>query len=146
MKRAFIYFIFCASIMSPVTGFSENTKTEETLFSEENAMDNSAGTMPEGHYQDRILSDPETNSAARVGIQGGGNTAIINQNGFSNYSSIIQSGNDNYAEQTQNGTDNEIYLEQRGDNNSHTETQTGDQNRKVIIQNDTEAIIQQVSQ
>lgn len=99
-------------------------------------------------YQKQILSNPETNQGARVGIgsnQTGGNTAIINQNGSSNSSSIIQSGSNNKAEQYQKGKNNSLHLNQKGKNNYHKESQIGDNNKKVIIQNDSsEVIIEQV--
>lgn len=97
-------------------------------------------------YQDQILSNPETNAAARAGaFHSGGNTAIINQHGSSNSASVIQSGNNNFAEQTQIGTKNDIYLKQAGEQNWHSETQSGSNNRKMIIRNDSETIIDQVS-
>lgn len=100
----------------------------------------------EKNYQDEILSNPETNAGARVGIKRpGGNTAIINQNGSRNSSSITQSGDDNMAIQNQSGTENELYLKQNGKHNRHSETQTGSHNRKVIIQNDSETFIEQVT-
>jgi hypothetical protein len=96
------------------------------------------------NYQDEILSNPQMNSAARVGVTVG-NKAVINQNGSDNSSSISQSGDNNWAEQTQYGNRNDIYLKQNGKNNRHRETQTGNFNRKVIIQNDSETIIEQVT-
>jgi hypothetical protein len=100
----------------------------------------------EKNYQDEILSNPETNAGARVGIKRpSGNTAIINQNGSRNSSSITQSGDDNMAIQNQNGTENELYLKQTGKHNRHSETQTGNHNRKKIIQNDSETFIEQVT-
>ena len=146
MKKIFIFFTFYVSIMYPISVFGENAKLESPLLNEENTIVNPENNIQERHFQDRILSDPETNAAARVGIQDGGNTAIINQNGISNYSSIVQSGNNNHAAQTQKGNENEIYLEQKGVNNRHIENQAGDHNKKVIIQNETEAIIRQVSE
>ena len=101
-------------------------------------------------YQQQILSNPETNQAARVGVgsnagESDANTAVINQNGSSNSSSIIQSGDNNKAEQYQKGKNNLLYLKQKGKNNYHKETQDGNNNRKIIIQNDSETFIQQIT-
>jgi hypothetical protein len=113
---------------------------------------NSSGEVTGGNvdYQQQILSNPETNQAARVGVgsntgESGDNTAVINQNGSSNSASIIQSGDNNKAEQYQKGKNNLLYLKQKGKNNYHKETQDGNNNRKIIIQNDSETFIQQIT-
>ncbi|NTV67092.1 MAG: hypothetical protein HGB06_05305 [Chlorobaculum sp.] len=152
MKRGVIvYFVIIFS--RPVVVFCENNRLQNEqgiiiLNEATNGGDTEGGSMLEqNNFQDQILSNPETNAAARTGIQqGGGNTAIINQNGHRNSSSVIQSGDNNMAVQSQSGNDNELYLKQKGSNNSHHESQTGSHNRKVIIQNDSEAIIEQVTQ
>ena len=143
MKKVVFNSAFCILILCPLTGYGETGNAGKSPTGEETIIENSGGTMSEGNYQDKILSDPATNSGARVGVQGGGNTAIIRQSGSQNSSSITQSGNNNYAEQSQNGNHNEIYLKQKGKNNRHTENQTGDHNRKVIIQNGTETVDEQ---
>jgi trimeric autotransporter adhesin len=96
--------------------------------------------MVENNHQDDVLSNPETSGAARAG----GNTAIINQSGYRNTSSVVQMGDDNLADQTQTGEYNDLRVEQTGEHNHSSETQIGDHNRKVIIQNGTETIIEQV--
>lgn len=132
-------------------GFGKNSKAvnvQKSSIANEEAHEEDAGEEMnnKNDYRDNILSNPETNAAARAGlIVGGGNTAIINQNGSQNSSSIIQSGDDNMATQNQTGIDNDLYLEQSGNRNRHKETQKGSHNRKVIIQHDSETIIEQVT-
>lgn len=91
-------------------------------------------------YQTQVLSNPYMSDIARARSMtgGGGNTAIINQEGASNSSSVVQSGKNNYSRQTQKGKANDIYLNQQGDNNRSDESQIGEYNHKVIIQNDNE--------
>jgi hypothetical protein len=146
MKKVYYLFIaFFVSILYPCVVAGESAKQAETLPTEDHPVDNSGGNISNNNYQDQILADPKTNSAARVGIYGSGNIAIINQHGSNNNSSITQSGDKNYAEQAQTGANNEMYLMQNGANNRHVEKQIGSKNKKVIIQNDTETIIEQVS-
>jgi hypothetical protein len=148
MKRG-IYFLVIiswpANVFCEINSFPNE---QEIIIMNEasNGVDTEGeGMLEQNNYQDQILSNPQTNAAARIGIkQGGGNTAIINQNGHRNFSSIIQSGDNNMAIQSQSGHDNELYLKQKGSNNNHHESQTGSHNRKVIIQNDSETIIEQV--
>lgn len=114
----------------PVGGDGENIA---------NANENTASD----NYQDDILNNPELDERARSQAvtegkssnSGGGNKAVIIQNGKSNKSSIVQKGNGNYAKQVQKGNNNDLHLEQTGRNNSSVEKQTGDNNHKVIIQN-----------
>ena len=109
-------------------------------------LKNSGSGMIQKNYQDEVLSNPETSGAARAeSANAGGNTAIINQSGSSNSSSVIQMGDNNKAEQTQKGKHNHLRIEQTGRNNRSSENQTGNYNRKVIIQNGSETIIEQVT-
>ena len=109
-------------------------------------LKNSGSGMTQKNYQDEVLSNPETSGAARAeSANAGGNTAIINQSGSFNSSSVIQMGDNNKAEQTQKGKHNDLRLEQTGRNNRSSENQTGNYNRKVIIQNGSETIIEQVT-
>ena len=95
--------------------------------------------------QDEVLSNSETSGAARTEtVRSGGNSAIINQNGFRNISSVVQTGGDNVADQTQTGEDNDLRVEQTGRHNRSREIQTGEHNRKVKIQNGSETIIEQI--
>jgi len=151
MKKAVFVIMAVVFIAGVKAVFGENSSLASeptTLLNEVTNEEDSGDTdMSEGkNYQDEILSNPETNAGARVGIKrSGGNTAIINQNGSRNSSNITQSGDDNIAIQNQNGTENELYLKQTGKHNRHTETQTGSHNRKTIIQNDSETYIEQVT-
>lgn len=96
-------------------------------------------------YQKSVLSNPAINDRARVEAimnsgdnSGGGNTAVIVQNGKSNKSSIVQKGHNNYASQSQNGDSNDLRVEQNGKNNVSHEHQVGNHNHKVKIQNGNE--------
>lgn len=121
-----------------------NTALGEVLGKESQAY-TSGETMTEKNYQDSILSNPRMSGAARAQeVRSGDNTAIINQNGTNNVSSVRQSGDNNLVVHTQNGIENEILVEQSGQNNRSIETLCGSRNRKIIIQNDTETIIEQV--
>ncbi len=101
--------------------------------------------MTEKDFQEQVLSNPQMSGAARAdSVRTGGNTAIINQSGYSNVSSVEQKGYDNMADQTQAGVDNDLRVEQTGKHNRSYESQTGEHNRKVKIQHSTEAIIEQV--
>jgi hypothetical protein len=150
MKKEFFIIMLNFAVPVIVFGDNNNLPNEQTitpLNEVTEGADTERGIMiEENNYQDQILSNPETNAGARVGIkQGGGNTAVIRQNGHRNSSSITQSGDSNMAIQSQVGTDNQILLNQSGRNNLNFEEQTGSHNRKVIIQNDTETILEQVT-
>ncbi len=97
-------------------------------------------------YQDKVLSDPGLSGAARADqVRKGGNVAIINQQGANNVSQVKQAGDNNFAEHAQSGVFNDILVEQRGKGNRSREQQTGACNRKVVVQNDSETIIEQVN-
>lgn len=152
MRKASIVIMAVVFIAGVKAVFGENSSfasepTTTLLNGGTNGVDAGGADMSEEkNYQDEILSNPETNAGARVGIKrAGGNTAIIKQNGSRNSSSITQSGDDNMAIQSQNGTENELYLKQSGKHNRHSEAQSGSHNRKVIIQNDSETYIEQVT-
>ena len=86
------------------------------------------------NYQDEVLSNPEKSGAARAeAVHKGGNTAIINQNGYRNVSNVVQTGDDNVAEQSQTGEYNDLRVEQTGRHNRSHENQSGDHNRKVKV-------------
>jgi hypothetical protein len=98
-----------------------------------------------------VLSDPSISNIARAKeiTGGGGNTAVVVQNGKANHSTVKQSGCGNTAAQTQNGENNDIQLDQQGDHNLSAEKQTGNYNHKVIIQNgqrEETTVIKQVGQ
>lgn len=150
MKKRFFFIMLHFAVPVIVLGDNNNMANEQTITTDNevtNESDTERGVMiEENDYQDQILSNPETNAAARIGIkQGGGNTAIIRQSGHRNSSSITQSGESNMAIQGQEGTDNQIMLIQSGIHNQNFEKQKGSHNRKVIIQNDTETILEQVA-
>ena len=106
---------------------------------------NGGNEMTGKNYQDEVLSNPEKSGAARAeAVHKGGNTAIINQNGYRNVSNVVQTGDDNVAEQSQTGEYNDLRVEQTGRHNRSHENQSGDYNRKVKIQNGTETIVEQV--
>lgn len=88
-------------------------------------------------YQQQILSNPEISDIGRANALtgGGGNTAIITQEGSANRSTVTQRGKSNYARQRQIGTSNDINLNQQGDRNESDEEQQGEYNHKTIIQN-----------
>lgn len=144
MKKVFLVVALMSLMISNGKSFGQTFSAEPDSVIQKSGED----MGKQDDYQKQILSNPETNQGARVGIgsnQTGGNTATINQNGSSNSSSIIQSGSNNKAEQYQKGKNNSMYLNQQGKNNYHKESQIGDNNKKVIIQNDsTEVIIEQV--
>lgn len=139
-----IGFLTMPGYSSAECGSPEELKTNNAA--EVIAPENSGENMTDKNYQDEILSNPRTSGEARAkSTQSGGNTAIIIQNGSRNKSSVKQAGDNNRAEQTQTGIENELRLEQCGKNNRSRETQTGKHNRKVIRQNDSETVIEQVN-
>jgi len=138
MNKAVVPLVIFMSMIGAVGAVAQNEKANE--------ITNSRSDMSEKTYQDEIISNPQTSGAARAETAySGGNTAIINQSGYSNASSVVQSGDDNVAEQIQRGEYNDLRVEQIGKHNRSHESQTGKHNRKVKIQHDTETIIEQVT-
>ncbi|AOS82977.1 hypothetical protein BIU88_01740 [Chlorobaculum limnaeum] len=130
MKKSIIGFLVIIFSMPAVVYCENNSLLNEqgiTILDETmNGVDTKGGgVLEQNNYQDQILSNPETNAAARIGIK--------------------QGGDNNMSVQRQSVYDNDLYLKQKKSNGNHNESQTVSHNRKVIIQNESEAIIEQVT-
>jgi hypothetical protein len=144
MRKILFYSLVCVLVLLvSLDASSQDAPGNMPVNASMEDMDTVNNKAVNSNYQDEIMTNPITNSAARVGV-GSGNSAVIIQGGNQNSSSVTQSGNNNWADQSQYGDNNSIYLKQTGKNNRHRESQTGKNNRKVIIQKDSETVIDQV--